>query len=164
MACSASGVRFVGKALFMPGPSFSTPRSVRPSVPRKRFSTAQANKALPLVRRIVGDIVQAHDHALEFQAKLESLHDSKADSKAQAAVQTQLDAAMDRLQDLVHELSGVGCELKDYQTGLIDFIGRHQGRDIYLCWKLGEEKIDYWHELNAGFAGRKPISMLVESE
>jgi hypothetical protein len=119
-----------------------------------------ANKTLPLVKRIVTDIVAAHDHALELQAKVERLRDGKD----QNTVQTQLDGTLDRLQDLVDELTDVGCELKDYQTGLIDFIGRHQGREVYLCWKLGEEKIGYWHELNGGFAGRKPVSTLDERD
>ena len=65
-----------------------------------------------------------------------------------------------RLEDYVDELSEIGCELKDYQIGLIDFTGRYQGRDICLCWKLGEETITHWHELNSGFAGRKPVSLL----
>jgi hypothetical protein len=142
----------------MPGPSFSTPRSVRPSLPRKRFTVAEANKTLPLVRRVVGDIVHTHDLALELQKQLES----SSPVKSTPAPQKQLDLAMDRLEDLLHELTHIGCELKDYQTGLIDFVGQHQGRDVYLCWKLGEEKIAYWHELNAGFAGRKPIAVLDE--
>ena len=62
------------------------------------------------------------------------------------------------------ELHEIGCELKDYQMGLIDFTGRHQGRDICLCWKLGESAIAYWHETDSGFAGRKPVSMLEEQE
>ena len=144
----------------MPGPSSFTPRPIGRSVSRKRFTAQQANQTLPLVKRIVGDIVAMHENALNLQEKLESSRDTKNASAAQG----RLDAAMDRLKDLVDELSGIGCELKDYQTGLIDFVGRHQGRDIYLCWKLGEEKIAYWHELNAGFAGRKPISLLQEGE
>ena len=43
-----------------------------------------------------------------------------------------------------------------------EFIGQHQGRDVSLCWRLGEEKIHFWHELTAGFAGRKPVSTLIE--
>jgi hypothetical protein len=149
----------LGKAVHpMPGPSSFTPRPISRSVPRKRFTAEQANQTLPLVKRIVADIVAMHDQALDLQEKLES----SRDTKNAPAVQSRLDAAMDRLKDLVDELSGIGCELKDYQTGLIDFIGRHQGRDVYLCWKLGEERIGYWHELNAGFAGRKPISTLEE--
>jgi len=70
--------------------------------------------------------------------------------------------AVNHLEDYVDELTDVGCELKDYQIGLIDFVGRHQRRDVYLCWKLGEERIGYWHEMNAGYAGRQPISTLQE--
>ena len=142
----------------MAGPSFSTPRSVVPSVSKKRFSLSQANKALPLVKRIVGDIVRAHGKAVDLQGKSEDTRDSKA----QSVVQKDLAGTMDRLADYVQELTDVGVELKDYETGLIDFIGQHQGRDVYLCWKLGEEKIAFWHELNGGYSGRKPVSMLEE--
>jgi hypothetical protein len=79
-------------------------------------------------------------------------------------MQQQLDACMAKLEDFVDELSEIGCELKDYQMGLIDFVGRHEGRDIYLCWKLGEESITHWHELDSGFAGRQPVSKLKESK
>ncbi len=71
---------------------------------------------------------------------------------------------MTKLEDFVDELSEIGCELKDYQTGLIDFVGRHEGRDVYLCWKLGEERITHWHEVDTGFAGRQSVSKLRENE
>ena len=142
----------------MAGPQFFTPPSVTPSRPRRRFTLAQANKSLPLVRRIVADIVQTHQRATTLQAKLEL----PAPTKERAAAEDQLESALERLQDLVDELSEVGCELKDYQMGLVDFIGRHQGRDVYLCWKLGEGAIGYWHEVQTGFAGRQPVSTLKE--
>ncbi len=94
---------------------------------------------------------------------------TNADAKTTAAkeltvIQKELDAAVARLEALVDELSTVGVELKDYQAGLIDFVGRHDGRDVYLCWKLGEERITHWHEISAGFSGRKPVSLLREKE
>jgi hypothetical protein len=145
----------------MAGPQFFTPPSVTPSRPKRRFTLEQANKSLPLVSRIVDDIVKAHEVATSLQAKLES---SSAQSKDQQQTESDLEKKLDRLQNLVDELSEVGCELKDYQSGLVDFIGRHQGRDVYLCWKLGEGKIAYWHELQTGFAGRQPVSVLDERE
>ena len=144
----------------MPGPQSFTPRPVRPSRPKRRFTVSQANSALPLVRRIVGDIVKTHGQVLRLQAEIER----SANAKDQAATQTQLDQSVTRLEDFVEELSEVGCELKDYQVGLIDFVGRHQSRDVYLCWKLGEEQIGFWHEINAGYTGRQPISTLKETE
>ena len=142
----------------MAGPKSSTPRPVRPSRPKRRFSLAQANSTLPLVKRIVGDIVRTHGLVLKFQGELERLSSSKDPS----ATQSRLDEAVNHLEDYVDELTDVGCELKDYQIGLIDFVGRHQHRDVHLCWKLGEERIGYWHEINAGYAGRQPVSTLKE--
>jgi hypothetical protein len=145
----------------MAGPQFVTPPSVTPSRPKRRFTLEQANKTLPLVSRIVDDIVKAHEAATTLQARIEA---SSQNSGDQQQTETDLERKLDRLQTLVDELSEVGCELKDYQTGLVDFIGRHQGRDVYLCWKLGEGKIGYWHELQTGFAGRQPVSVLEERE
>ena len=143
----------------MAAPQFFTPGSVRPSRPKRRFTLAQANSTLPLVKRVVGDIVRTHAQAVTLQADLEAM-----DPKARSAAQSTLEKSMTRMEDFVDELSEIGCELKDYQTGLIDFIGRHQGRDVCLCWKLGEEKITHWHELEAGVAGRQPVSKLQEGE
>jgi hypothetical protein len=143
----------------MAGPQFFTPRSVRPSRPRKRFSLDEANKSLPLVRRITADIVRTHGDAVRIQGDLE-----RTDAKKRATLQSQLEQAMHLLEDYVDELSEIGCELKDYQTGLIDFTGRHKGHDVCLCWKLGEDKIGYWHEMETGFAGRQPVATLKEKE
>jgi hypothetical protein len=145
----------------MAGPQSFIPPSVTPSRPKRHFTLEQANKTLPLVSRIVADIVQAHESATALQARLETA--SQTAREAQLS-QTDLETKLDRLQNLVDELSEVGCELKDYQMGLVDFVGQHQGRDVYLCWKLGEGKIGYWHEVGTGFAGRQSISALQEKE
>ena len=63
---------------------------------------------------------------------------------------TQLQAAINR----IHE---TGCIVKDLDEGLVDFPTLRKGEEVYLCWKLGEERIGYWHSLEEGFAGRKPI-------
>ncbi len=154
----------------MAGPQFFAPGSVRPSRPKRRFTLEQANRSLPLVRRVVGDIVKTHALAMKLQRDLERQQPGKnarpqqPQPPHQAAAQAQLDGCMTRLEDFVDELSEIGCELKDYQTGLIDFVGRHDGRDVYLCWKLGEERITHWHELDSGFAGRQPVSKLREDK
>lgn len=144
----------------MAGPQFFTPRSVTPSRPRRRFTLEQANRSLPLVRRIVADVVQTHAAAARLQQQLERA----AGPAEQAPLQQQLEHAMHRLEDFVDELAEIGCELKDYQMGLIDFTGRHQGHDICLCWKHGEDRIAFWHETSSGFAGRKPVTLLREGE
>ena len=144
----------------MPGPQFFTPKSVKPSRPKRRFTVAQANSTLPLVQRVVRDIVRTHGEVAKLQSEMEGQPAGKSPKEAQA----RLDALMGHMEDYVDELTEIGCDLKDYQTGLIDFIGRHAGHDVCLCWKLGEPRIDFWHEMDAGFAGRQPISTLREEQ
>jgi hypothetical protein len=142
----------------MAGPQFITPKPVSPSLAGKRFSLAEANRTLPLVRRVVGDIVKTHEQVTQMQAAV-----SAASAKDQPVLQSRLDLAIEHLQAYVDELHEIGCDLKDYQMGLVDFIGRHQGRDVCLCWKFGEDSVAYWHEMQTGFAGRQPVSTLEEA-
>ncbi|MDB5326994.1 MAG: hypothetical protein JWM57_2563 [Phycisphaerales bacterium] len=124
---------------------------------KKYFTIAEANRALPLVRRIVEDLVRTHEDASTLHNQLEH----RLPVKQRDEIQNALERAVDRLGDLIDELKSIGCDLKDYRTGLIDFVGRHDGRDIFLCWKLGEASIEYWHEIHTGFSGRQPVSELV---
>ncbi len=131
---------------------------VTPSRRRRHFTLEEANRSLPLVRRVVSDIVRTHEQATQLHAQLEN----RGKPQQRAEIEEQLEKTVDRLNDLVDELKTVGCDLKDYRIGLVDFIGKHQGREICLCWKLGEERIDHWHELHAGFQGRQPVELLRE--
>jgi hypothetical protein len=141
----------------MAAPQFSASKRATPSRNAHRFTLDQANRSLPLVKRIVSDIVRTHTLAASRRDVLE-----QASGKDAANAQREYDSAIERLEQLLDELSEVGVELKDYHSGLVDFVGKHEGRDVYLCWKLGEERIAWWHELNAGFAGRKSVALLRE--
>jgi hypothetical protein len=145
----------------MAAPQSFVPPRVTPSRPKQRFSLEQANRTLPLVSRIVADIVKAHTNFVTLQAQCERLG---AGSKKQVEVERELQAAKDRLQTLVDGLNSVGADIKDFQMGLVDFTGRNQGRDVCLCWKLGESNIGFWHELDAGYTGRQPVASLKETE
>ncbi|GIW75131.1 MAG: hypothetical protein KatS3mg104_0194 [Phycisphaerae bacterium] len=126
---------------------------------RKYFTLAEANRTLPLVRRIVADIVSTHETATHLHAQLEN----RDYPQSREDLENQLEQTVDRLNDLLDELKAIGCELKDYRMGLVDFPSRHQGREIYLCWRLGEQTIGHWHELHTGFQGRQPVELLTET-
>ena len=121
----------------------------------KYFTVAEANAALPLVNRIVKDVVEQYRQVMAYHAQLQEgdLPDPERDRLESARSQ-----ATDKLEDLANELADIGCELKDWESGLIDFPSRMDRRDVCLCWKLGEEQITQWHEVYAGFAGREPIT------
>ena len=70
---------------------------------------------------------------------------------------SQLAREFGRLDWLVHSILDTGAEIKDLDAGLIDFRALRQDHEVYLCWKYGEDKIRFWHEIDAGFAGRQPI-------
>ena len=67
------------------------------------------------------------------------------------------DAAAARLAEIVEQIQETGCLVKDLDVGLVDFPSLLDGEEIYLCWKLGEERVAFWHGIEEGFAGRKPL-------
>ena len=127
----------------------------------KYFTVTEANSALPLVNRIVKDIVEQYRQVMANHAQLQEgdLPDPERDRLESARSQ-----ATDKLENLSNELADIGCELKDRESGLVDFPARMDRRDVYLCWKLGEEQITQWHEVYAGFSGREPITAVDEFE
>jgi hypothetical protein len=69
----------------------------------------------------------------------------------------QCEEATEKLARTINEIQQTGCLVKDLETGLVDFPSLRGGEEVYLCWKLGEERIGYWHGIEEGFAGRKPL-------
>jgi len=123
---------------------------------RKYFGLAEANRALTFVARVVNDISLSYREAMDIRRRLE--HPNPDD--VPDALRAQYERAMDRLNELVDELKLVGVELKDFDSGLIDFPAIHEGREIHLCWKRGEKQILAWHEVEAGFSGRQDVTLL----
>lgn len=138
-----------------------------PDPEKKRIYTIEeANSALPLVRAIVTDIVTKYGEVSERKSRLDQIRESRKSSgrgphdlyrEELVQVEEELDKEITRLQEFIEELDNLGVELKDISRGLIDFRGMMDGREVYLCWMLGEEEVGHWHELDAGFAGRHSL-------
>ena len=133
---------------------------------KKYFTIEEANNALPLVRAIVGDIVAKYSEVSERKSRLDQIHESRS-TRARGSqdlygeeltqVEEELEKEIGQLQEFIDELEQLGIELKDISRGLIDFRSIMDGREVYLCWLLGEDEIAHWHELDAGFAGRQSL-------
>ena len=138
--------------------AFEAISSAKPSVVagKRLFTPAEANRALVLVKRIVADIVSNYRRLRDLHDKYQML-DQQGDTFEAEETRQSYVVVTDRLAELREELESVGCELKDFELGLVDFPAVREGREVYLCWKLGEERITTWHEANAGYSGRKPI-------
>ncbi len=137
----------------------------RPLAERKRklFSVEEANKALPLVRAIVGDIVRQYRVVEGLQQRLSTVLTDRRrpsdDLYSEELVQSknELETEEDTLRTYIEELKNLGVELKS-EEGLCDFRSMMGGREVYLCWRLGEPEVIFWHELDAGFAGRQRLT------
>lgn len=131
----------------------------------KYFTVAEAERTLPLVRRIVADITSLYPTWRDLVARHEVVsarsNPEWGESPEQLDLQRQIESVATRIADCQAELGRVGCILKDPQAGLVDFYGKLDGRDIFWCWKQGEERIGHWHEIEAGFAGRRPLPTVV---
>jgi hypothetical protein len=128
------------------------------------FTLEQANRTLPLVRRIVRDIVEAYGFWARAVREFEvATAESRADRPSPRADELQREAQRlaEEIQGFVSELQALGVEFKGFDLGLVDFPHEMEGRTVYLCWKLGEESVQYWHEVDAGFAGRQPLEPAV---
>jgi hypothetical protein len=125
------------------------------------FSVDQANRTLPLVRKIVEDVVQQHRLWRETILELDLVASTtRADEPHERVEELER-----RAQTLAREIDGyqreldaLGIELKDRRLGLIDFPSEIGGRRVLLCWRLGEPEVQFWHEVDAGYAGRQPLS------
>lgn len=130
----------------------------------QRYSLEMANRMLPLVRRIVADILE---HYKQWQAAVEAFEIASATSRSDRAT-PDADAHQRRAQQLAADIQGfqaeltnLGVEFKGFELGLVDFPGEADGHPVLWCWKFGEPAVQYWHEVDAGYAGRQPVDMLL---
>lgn len=115
----------------------------------KYFTPSEAKKTLPLVRKIVKDIL---DTSREMRTIADEIGgDVEKDPHIQKLA--------DDIEEFMKELEEIGCFFKDWNfaIGLIDFPAIIDGKEVFLCWRSDEDEILYYHEIDAGFAGRKLI-------
>jgi len=130
------------------------------SAATKVFTVEQANRMLPLVRRIVRDIVDTH---ARWQKAVQSYEAAatwtRADSPSSqlSALEVEVKRLAAEIEGYLGELRALGVDFKGFDQGLVDFPGEREGRAVLLCWKLGEDEVKYWHEVADGYAGRQPL-------
>ena len=131
----------------------------------KRFTLAQAQRLIPQVEPLVRQAVAVNKEFQEaegaVQATSRRIHmmGGVTIDRAQAiAARTRRDTAVSSLKAALEKIEEIGCQIKDLDIGLIDFLTLYHGREVCLCWKLGEPHIAFWHDTEEGFRGRKPIN------
>jgi hypothetical protein len=127
----------------------------------QRYTVDQANRTLPLVRRIVEDIVREHERWQDAIVQLDLLMTSARPDLPDPrtpALERELQNIAREIDAFQGELEALDIQLKDRRIGLIDFPSELDGRRVLLCWRLGEPAVQFWHDEDAGYAGRQPLS------
>ena len=114
----------------------------------KLFTPERANQTLPLVRRIVKDILRIGQQVRSLSVEFEKFEEN-----------AEFNQWMDQLDELFAELEALGCSYKDwnFSVGLVDFPAVIRGKEVFLCWRSDEKELKYYHEADAGYVGRKLI-------
>jgi hypothetical protein len=130
----------------------------------KRFTLAEAQSLIPEVDRLLREALEnkgayedAERRIQEFNERVMMMGGVMVDRDRALENKARRDAAAGQLRQAIESLQETGCLIKDLDIGLVDFPTTFRGTEVYLCWKLGEAGIGFWHGVDEGFRGRKPI-------
>ena len=131
----------------------------------RHFTVDEANGLLPSVRPLVEEMVEHRrvlGEALEQREELGELTHGNGGGfhpRVPGEIDAVVETAAEGIRSAVEELTDLGVQVKDLDTGLIDFPALRQGEEVLLCWQLGEDEIGFWHTLEGGFAGRRSLPL-----
>jgi hypothetical protein len=126
------------------------------SEPQRYFTLEQVQAALDIIRPLVAEIMEIRQTILSQEPEVWPVVE-KAAGNGGNKVASQMAQEIGRLDLAIRAILATGALLKDVNSGLVDFPALREEREIYLCWKYGEEDIRFWHEVDAGFSGRQPL-------
>ena len=133
----------------------------------RRYTVGEVNQLLPEVTRRWLSALELRGQLRRVSDRLEAEGLTPGDEPPDDATpdlrrdHLVLMAMQDSLRDELAAIEQTGCILRDLDAGLCDWLGEHHGRDVWLCWRVGERELGWFHELDAGFAGRRPVSELL---
>jgi hypothetical protein len=120
------------------------------------FTVAEAQSLLPRLRSLLKEISDQWNHVRTLNPDVQKARDN-AQFDGYSKSGAEYVESVSHLMFLIHQIKDMGVLLKDADKGLCDFPYLRQGRVVYLCWQLGEDRIQYWHDIETGFAGREPL-------
>lgn len=120
------------------------------------FTLQQANEALKIIRPLMEDVQTIRRKILANQPEAWPAIEKSAGNGGNKAL-SNIVQDFEKLDALIHQIQDAGAQIKDINTGLLDFSALRDEREVYLCWQYGEGDIAFWHEVEDGYAGRQPI-------
>jgi hypothetical protein len=133
-------------------------------VSERFFTPEEVDQLIPALTELMESLMAAHREVLAVRGRLKAEQDRVAmtggallDQQAWRAERRRLEALAARVAAGAEEVGRLGGVIKDLELGLVDFLHRREGRVVNLCWKYGERAVRWWHGLDEGYAGRKPL-------
>ncbi|MFL6427677.1 MAG: DUF2203 domain-containing protein [Acidobacteriaceae bacterium] len=130
----------------------------------KTFTLEEANALLPVVESLLEQVIASKEEAERLEGDIQSLRQRiflsggmTVDIGSVARNRTEVEAQVQKAKESLGEIDSIGVQVKDLDTGLLDFPCRIDGDLVLLCWRRGERRIEYWHTLESGFRGRQPL-------
>jgi hypothetical protein len=124
----------------------------------KIFTLEEANALLPSVKNILGKIQRTHKNLSRFRKQAKKAAEAAEQGGGGIAQGVLYAKLLTGLTSHITELDELGVQIKDFERGLVDFPSLREGRVVLLCWQLGEgDELEWWHDVDAGFAGRTPL-------
>jgi hypothetical protein len=117
------------------------------------YTVDEANELLPFLAPTLVELREKFEEAALIKRKMAGASRSNGWSTAR----DEWTSKLARVDELMDRINGWGIQLRDITTGLVDFPGIREGEEIWLCWRLGEPEVAYWHSRDEGFAGRRPL-------
>jgi hypothetical protein len=122
----------------------------------KHFTVEEANALLPRLKSLLEQMLAARQRIVDSRQTWQPVLE-KAQGNGGGAQAKELFLDTNRIQLTLEQVNGLGIIIKDVDTGLVDFPHLRNGTEVYLCWRLGEPKVAYWHDIDSGFAGRQSL-------
>ena len=120
------------------------------------FTLQEANETLNTIRPLMDELQEIRQAILKNQPEAWPAIEKSTGNGGNRALSNMVQE-FEKLDALVHQIQDMDVLIKDINLGLLDFPALKDGREVYLCWQYGEQDIAFWHEVEAGFAGRQPI-------
>ena len=123
------------------------------------YTPFKANEILPQVRLRFANIMNQRNQIMELQSELSYLERQNNNHEVFFKLKNQINKSITSLYKQIEELEELGVMIKSFDEGLLDFPAIRFNEEVWLCWKIGEEEIKFWHRKDEGFTGRKPLSL-----
>jgi hypothetical protein len=121
------------------------------------FTLSEARELIPRLRKLVARVVREREALLDMRLEIDMARE-KADLGGGSPSGPAYLKHMIAFSEAAQEIEFLGVHIKDFRSGLVDFPYERDGRIVYLCWRLDEDEIGWWHETDSGFAGRQPLT------